>query len=99
MLPPTCMEYTAATRPRISSGTTCWMMVWVMVINPAVPSPISTAANIDMPVCADNPRPMGVRLLVNPKTRKTRPLVIWLMMPPTNMDDSSAPMPSAVISA
>ena len=75
------------------------MMVCVIVINPAVPSPIRMAAVTEIPVWADNPSPMGVKLLVKPSSRNTRPRVRWLTMPPTNMDDSSAPMPSADISA
>ena len=38
----------------------------VMVMNPEVPSPINTAAIIEIPVWEDNPNPIGVRLLVNP---------------------------------
>ena len=99
MLPPMCMEYAEETRPRISSGTTDWMMVWVMVMKPDVPRPIRTAAIMEIPVCEDSPMPMGVRLLVNPSSRNTLPRVMWLMIPPTNTDENREPMPSAAMRA
>ena len=52
-----------------------------------------------MPVCEDNPIPMGVRLLVNPSNRNTLPRVMWLTMPPTNSEENSEPTPRAAISA
>ena len=99
MLPPMCMEYAEETRPRISSGTTDWITVWVMVMNPEVPNPIMTAAIMEMPVWDDSPIPMGVRLLVKPSSRNTFPRVMWLMMPPTNIEENRAPIPRAAISA
>lgn len=55
-VPPRCMGYIPETRPLIPSGTIDWMMVWVMVMNPAVLDPSNTAAPIDIPAVDEKPK-------------------------------------------
>ena len=73
ILPPTCIEYTPETRPRTQSGTMDWMIVWLIVINPAWLTPMAIVAAIDNSRLVERASNIGPIPLVNPNNKNSFP--------------------------
>ena len=75
--PCTCQVLALMTRPRIPSGASPWMTLWLRVMNAAVLAPTAAAASIAVEIVVVQPRTMGVNPLRKPNHRKRRPLSSW----------------------